>query len=97
MACIGLFLFAIPVFIVLVIQVHFIIALLFLVLYFCGIGMVIFKSKREQLEVQKAVHFNLSLFVKNENNRLYGRKKLKWRPGFLSKWVELHWSPSILD
>jgi len=45
----------------------------------------------------KKIHFNLSLFLRNENDEYYNEINIKVRPGFLAKWIEFHWSPQMYE
>ena len=60
------------------------------ILYICGLGYMLFRLKNTHDElVQKSV-FNLALYLKNENNRIFHKHKVTARPGFLGKWIEIH-------
>lgn len=72
--------------------VHFAIAIVIGVLYGLGLVFLLVKTKLLNHELLLKTHFNLCLLLKNENQRLYQRRGVKLRPGYLSKWIEVHLS-----
>ena len=80
------------------VHVHFAVSIVLGLLYFVGLKILVDKLKQRDLLVTRNIHFNLALCLKNENERVFSRFGIKARPGYLSKWIELHWAnPYSLD
>lgn len=73
--------------------VHFAISIVFGVLYFIilGVGVYFYKKKTKDLIIQS--HFWLSLFLHAENFRYYLEHRIRFRPGFMAKWIEIYYIP----
>lgn len=78
--------------IVLGVFVHFSVAIVMAFVYFAGFVLLLLKIRKIHNKLLIKTHFNLSLIIRNENDRLYSKYGIKARPGFLSKWIEFHWS-----
>lgn len=68
----------------------------YIISIFCGlfysfgfVGLLMFLKIQNQIEIKK-IHFNLAMILKNENERLFRHHRVRARPGFLSRWLELH-------
>jgi hypothetical protein len=70
--------------------VHYALSIILICLYFAGLIYIVRKYHRENDSLQRAIHFNTCLAVRNENERLYSRYNLRARVGFLSQWLEFH-------
>ena len=68
----------------------FIISIFLGLVYICGLIVVFMYYRREGGILSKKIHFNLSLILKNENDKVFGLYGIKARPGYLSRWIELH-------
>ena len=77
--------------IILGILVNFGISIVIAIIYFVGLTFLIVRTKKLTNDLLKRVHFNLSLVLRNENDRIFTKFGIKARPGFLSKWIEFHW------
>lgn len=64
--------------------VHYALSIVLICLYFGGLIYIVRKYQRENESLQRAIHFNTCLTVRNENERLYSRYNLRARVGFLS-------------
>jgi hypothetical protein len=78
--------------IVLGIHVHFALSIIISLLFFVGLVFLIFRVKRLNAVIHKKIHFNLSLILRNENEKVFSKFSIKARPGYLSKWIEFHWA-----
>jgi hypothetical protein len=70
--------------------VHFAVAIVLGVLYCLGLIFLLVKTKLLSHELVLKSHFNLCLLLKNENERLFYKRGVQLRPGYLSKWIEVH-------
>lgn len=70
----------------------FLISLFIAFLYFSLLILLIAKIRKMSTYMNLKLHFNLSLILRNENERLYNKYNIKARPGYLSKWIEFHWA-----
>jgi len=61
------------------------------IMYFIGFGFLLVLVKRKTSNLLLKTHFNLAFALRNENEELYHKFKIKARPGYLSKWIEFHW------
>jgi hypothetical protein len=68
----------------------FIIAIVLALIYVGIFVFIIVKAKKMSDILAMKVHFNLALTLKNENDKLFNKYGIKARPGYLSKWIELH-------
>mmetsp|Transcript_30959 Transcript_30959/g.23036 ORF Transcript_30959/g.23036 Transcript_30959/m.23036 type:complete len:149 (-) Transcript_30959:70-516(-) len=59
-------------------------------LYLCGLGYLLYKQRGTSKEIQLSTWLNLAVTLKVENYRVFLKKGLKLRPGYLGKWIELH-------
>jgi Ca2+/Na+ antiporter len=64
--------------------VHYGLSIFLICLYFGGLIYIVRRYHRENDNLQRAIHFNTCLVVRNENERLYSRYNLRARVGFLS-------------
>jgi Flp pilus assembly protein protease CpaA len=74
------------------ITVSYAISIIMAIVYFGVFIVIIVKVRRVSNDLLKKTHFNLSLALRNENDRLYNRYGIKARTGFMSKWIEFHWA-----
>ena len=68
--------------------VTFIISIVIIVLFLIGFIVIMVKAKKVQSEMLLRTHFNLSLALRTENERLFSKFGLRARTGFLSRWIE---------
>ena len=72
------------------ISYHWSISLAFILSYFIYSGISIFIVKSKSNRYLRQSHFLLAVYCRAENNRLYLRKNVEMRPGFLGKWIEFN-------
>lgn len=70
--------------------ISFIIPIILTLCYFSGFAILLIRVQKKNSHLLKRIHFNLSLVLRNENDRLLIRHGIKARPGYLSKWIEFH-------
>jgi len=61
-------------------------AVILIIVYFC--------LKRRNLKLLIYGHLALAIYCRCENNRLYLRKKILMRPGYMAKWIEFNMIPN---
>ena len=74
--------------------VHFGISLAIAVVYFVIFIAFVCYTKNKNATLIKEAHFVLAAFLKAENNRYYAQRGIRFRPGFMAKWVEIHFTRS---
>ena len=60
------------------------------ILYFAGLAGLIFYVHSKNSVILIQTHFTLALILKIENEQLLQKHGMKARPGYLSKWIEIH-------
>lgn len=76
--------------IILGVEVNSILSIAIALVYIFCMGYFLYRVKQTREVLQLKKFFNLALFLKNENNKLYHNHKVTLRPGFLGKWIEFH-------
>jgi hypothetical protein len=87
--CGGLFLFTL-IAVIVGINTHWSLAIFFMFLYLLISSQGYLYSKRRSNKHLKVAHFILAIYCRAENNRVYDKRNVKLRPGYLGKWIEFH-------
>ena len=70
------------------ISIHWSISLAFILAYFIYSAISIILTKRLSNRYLRQAHFMLAVYCRSENNRLFLKRNVEMRPGFLGKWIE---------
>ena len=73
--------------------IHFAISIVFGITYFVILGFAVYFYKKKTKDLIIQSHFWLSLFLHAENFRYYLNHRIRFRPGFMAKWIEIYYIP----